>query len=94
MDSLREQHVNQLSETHTLSSQSQAVLNLNLKLQSSATKAQSKTIDLELRKLEASQATDHLGIVQVRCRPWPFSFSRSLASRADPSFFFRTMVSS
>lgn len=57
MESLREQHVTHLSETHNLSNQSQAVMNLNLKLQSSATKAQAKTIDLELKKLEAQQAS-------------------------------------
>lgn len=51
-----------------MSTQSQTMLNLNLKLQSSATKAQAKTIDLELKKLEATQAMEHLAIVQVRSR--------------------------
>ena len=58
------------------------MLNLNLKLQSSATKAQAKTIDLELRKLEATQAMEHLAIVQVRSPP-PKA-SPALRSRARP----------
>lgn len=40
-------------------------MNLNLKLQSTAAKAQSKTIDLELQKLEAFQLAEHLRIVQA-----------------------------
>lgn len=40
-------------------------MNLNLKLQSTAAKAQSKTIDLELQKLEALQLAEHLRIVQA-----------------------------
>lgn len=51
------------------------MLNLNLKLQSSVLKGQVKTIDLELRKLDAMQAVEHLAIMKV-CR---------LASRLDPT---------
>lgn len=40
-------------------------MNLNLKLQSTAAKAQSKTIDLDLKKLEAYQLAEHLRIVQA-----------------------------
>ena len=40
-------------------------MNLNLKLQSSAVKAQSKTIDLELRRLEAAQLAEQMKIVTV-----------------------------
>src|SRR6202012_3534033 len=47
-----------------LGSQSQAMLSLNLQLQSTAMKAQAKAIDLELRKLEAMQANDNLTLVQ------------------------------
>lgn len=41
------------------------MLNLNLKLQSSVTKGQVKTIDLELRKLDAMQASERIAILQV-----------------------------
>lgn len=53
------------------------MLNLNLKLQSSMLKGQVKTIDLEMRKLDARQALEHLAIVKV-C----FSIS-SIRCRAD-----------
>lgn len=65
IDSLRAQQASQDHETATASKESQALLNLNLKLQSSAVKTQSKTIDLELKKLEAAQLTEHLRIVQL-----------------------------
>ncbi|KYG41903.1 hypothetical protein M433DRAFT_114914 [Acidomyces richmondensis BFW] len=57
----------QLSETEAaeLNSKSRAMLELNMKLQSSAAKTQVKTIDLELRKLEAQEALEHLAIVQL-----------------------------
>ena len=41
------------------------MLNLNLKLKSSVLKSQVKAIDLELRKLEATQASEHLAMVKV-----------------------------
>jgi len=40
-------------------------MDINLKLQLSAAKAQNKTIDLELRRMEAEEAMEHLQIVQV-----------------------------
>ena len=40
-------------------------MNLHLKLQTTAVKAQSKTIELELKRLEAAQLAEHLRIVQV-----------------------------
>jgi len=57
----------QLSQTEAadLNSKSRAMLDLNMKLQSSAAKTQVKTIDLELRKLEAQEAAEHLAIVQL-----------------------------
>jgi dynactin 1 len=57
----------QISETEAadLSTKSRAMLDLNLKLQSSAAKTQVKTIDLELRRLDAQEASEHLGIVQM-----------------------------
>lgn len=53
------------SEASQLSERSRAMLDLNQKLQSSAAKTQVKTIDLELRKLDAQEATEHLAIVQL-----------------------------
>ena len=57
----------QISETEAaeLSSKSKAMVDLNMRLQTSAAKTQVKTIDLELRKLDAQQASEHLAIVQL-----------------------------
>ncbi|KAK1067735.1 hypothetical protein LTR74_006209 [Friedmanniomyces endolithicus] len=57
----------QISETEAadLGSKSRAMLDLNLRLQSSAAKTQVKTLDLELRKLDAQEASEHLAIVQL-----------------------------
>lgn len=57
----------QITETEAkeLESRSRAMLDLNMKLQNSAAKTQVKTIDLELRKLEAQEASEHLAIVQL-----------------------------
>lgn len=57
----------QITETEAadLSTKSRAMLDLNMKLQTSAAKTQVKTIDLELRKLEAQEASEHLAIVQM-----------------------------
>lgn len=53
------------SEAAQLSTKSRAMMDLNQKLQTSAAKTQVKTIDLELRKLDAQQASEHLEIVQL-----------------------------
>ncbi|TKA83436.1 hypothetical protein B0A55_00324 [Friedmanniomyces simplex] len=53
------------SEAAELGSKSRAMLDLNLRLQSSAAKTQVKTLDLELRKLDAQEASEHLAIVQL-----------------------------
>lgn len=53
------------SEAKDLEGKSRAMLDLNMKLQNSAAKTQVKTIDLELRKLEALEASEHLDIVQL-----------------------------
>lgn len=57
----------QISDTEAadLSTKSRAMLDLNMKLQSSAAKTQVKAIDLELRKLDAQEASEHLAIVQL-----------------------------
>ena len=41
------------------------MIDINMKLQITAAKAQNKTIDLELRKMEAEEAIEHLNIVQL-----------------------------
>ncbi|KFA81844.1 hypothetical protein S40288_01674 [Stachybotrys chartarum IBT 40288] len=52
-------------ESEKLNDRSRAMMDLNMKLQISAAKAQAKTIDLEMRRLEAQEAEQHLGIVQL-----------------------------
>ncbi|KAI9594342.1 hypothetical protein BDF19DRAFT_130733 [Syncephalis fuscata] len=47
-----------------LISQSHAMISLNMQLQSTVMKAQAKQIDLELRKLEATQAAQHLAHIE------------------------------
>ncbi|KAL8724428.1 MAG: hypothetical protein Q9181_006823 [Wetmoreana brouardii] len=53
------------AEANDLSSRSKAMMDLNLRLQTTATKAQIKAIDLELGKLEAEESAEHLSIVQL-----------------------------
>lgn len=65
IDTLRVQQATQEYESATASKASQDLLNLNMKLQSSAAKTLRKTVDLELKKLEAAQLTEHLRIVQT-----------------------------
>ena len=57
----------QISETEAneLSSRSRAMLDLNRRLQVSASKAQVKAIDVELGKMEARESSEHLAIVQL-----------------------------
>ncbi|RCI05266.1 hypothetical protein CU098_009430 [Rhizopus stolonifer] len=64
LEQLRYREVSQQSEKQTLSSQSQAMMSLNMQLQSTVMKAQAKSIDLELRKLDAAQANDRLSYIQ------------------------------
>ncbi|KAK3072411.1 hypothetical protein LTR53_006864 [Teratosphaeriaceae sp. CCFEE 6253] len=53
------------SEARELGQKSRAVLDANLRLRSSAAATQVKTLDLELRRLEAREAGEHLAIVQL-----------------------------
>ncbi|KAL9008654.1 MAG: hypothetical protein Q9173_006241, partial [Seirophora scorigena] len=57
----------QLTETEAndLNSRSRVMMDLNLRLQASASKAQVKAIDLELGRLEAQESAEHLSIVQL-----------------------------
>jgi dynactin 1 len=52
-------------ESEKLNDRSRAMMDLNMKLQISASKAQVKTIDLELRRLEAQEAEQHLEIIKL-----------------------------
>jgi len=53
------------TEAEELTARSRSMLDINMKLQITAAKAQNKTIDLELRKMEAEEAMEHLAVVQV-----------------------------
>ncbi len=53
------------TEANDLTNRSRAMMDLNLRLQVSASKAQVKAIDLELRKMETQESAEHLAIVQL-----------------------------
>ena len=53
------------SEANELSARSRAMMDLNMRLQTSASKAQFKAVDLELDKMRAQEALEHLSIVQL-----------------------------
>ena len=65
LDSLRAQTQSAQSESDRAASQTAAMMSLNLKLQSSASKNQARSIDLELAKWEAKEHKEMLEIVQV-----------------------------
>ncbi len=65
LEDLRAANQENTSTNEELSNRSKAMIDLNLKLQLSASKAQVKTIDLELRRLESEEAKEHLQMVQV-----------------------------
>ncbi len=67
----------------------QAMLNLNLKLQSSALKSQAKTIDLELGRLQAAQASSHLEMVRTYL---PAAYFEADADAVNCLLFFRRMA--
>jgi dynactin 1 len=65
LEDMRASHSVTETEAEQLSSRSRAMMDLNMKLQASAAKTQAKTIELELRRLDAQEASDHLAIVQL-----------------------------
>ncbi|KAL8277717.1 hypothetical protein RQP46_009839 [Phenoliferia psychrophenolica] len=89
IDQLREHQASQQTESQSLTSQSQAMLNLNLKLQSSVLKGQVKTIELELRKLDAQQAMEHLSIVKPYLLP---AFFEEDSDAVDSLLFFERLA--
>ena len=52
------------TEANELNERAKAMVDLNMKLQVSASKAQTKAIDIELDKMEAQEAAEHLSIIQ------------------------------
>lgn len=69
LDALRTHAQTAQNESATAASQTAAMMSLNLKLQSSASKNQAKHIELEVKKLEAKETRELLSIVQVRKYP-------------------------
>ena len=65
LEDMKASHAVTETEAEQLNSRSRAMLDLNMKLQVSAAKTQVKTIDLELRRLDAQEASEHLAIVQL-----------------------------
>ncbi|OIW27965.1 hypothetical protein CONLIGDRAFT_619576 [Coniochaeta ligniaria NRRL 30616] len=65
LEDMRASHAVTETESEQLNSKSRAMMDLNMKLQLSAAKAQVKAIDLELRRLEAQEAEQHLEIVKL-----------------------------
>lgn len=65
LDQLRTQSQTAQTESATAVSQAATVMSLNLKLQSSVQKHQARTIDLEVKSLEAKECKELLDIVQV-----------------------------
>ncbi|ESZ89969.1 hypothetical protein SBOR_9642 [Sclerotinia borealis F-4128] len=65
LEDIRASHAVTETESEQLNSRSRAMQDLNMKLQVSAAKTQVKTIDLELRRLDAQEASEHLSIVQL-----------------------------
>lgn len=53
------------AEATNLTTRSRAMMDLNMKLQASVSKAQTKTIDVELNRMEAEEAAQHLSIVKL-----------------------------
>ncbi|KAK4670809.1 Dynactin, 150 kDa isoform [Podospora pseudoanserina] len=65
LEDMRASHAVTENESEQLNNRSRAMMDLNMKLQISAAKAQVKTIDLELRRMEAQEAEQHLEIVKL-----------------------------
>ncbi|KAH6666469.1 dynactin [Plectosphaerella plurivora] len=65
LEDMRASHAVTEAESEQLDNKSRAMMDLNMKLQISAAKTQVKTIDLELRRLDAQEAEQHLEIVKL-----------------------------
>ncbi|KAI1100277.1 CAP-Gly domain-containing protein [Jackrogersella minutella] len=65
LEDMRASHAVNEVESEQLNSKSRAMMDLNQKLQISASKTQVKTIDLELQRMDALEAQQHLQIVKL-----------------------------
>lgn len=65
LEDMRASHAVNEAESEQLNSKSRQMMDLNLKLQLSAAKTQVKTIDLELQRMDAQEAQEHLQIVKL-----------------------------
>jgi dynactin 1 len=65
LDHLRTQTQTAQHESASAASQAAAMVSLNLKLQSSASKNQARNIEFEIKRLEAKESRELLGVVQV-----------------------------
>lgn len=65
LDSMRSATQTAQHESATAAHQTATMMSLNLKLQSSAAKNQARAVELEIKKLEARESAELLGIVQV-----------------------------
>ncbi|ORY52257.1 hypothetical protein LY90DRAFT_670525, partial [Neocallimastix californiae] len=63
LNDIRNKEAFQQIKNEDLSSQTQNMISLNLQLQNSVMKAQSKAVELELKKLDLNQSTDHLSLI-------------------------------
>lgn len=64
LEALRSVTQNAQNESATAASQTAAIMSLNLKLQSAATRSQARNIDHELKRIEANESKEMLDIVQ------------------------------
>ena len=65
LETLRSETQNAQNESATAASQTAAIMSLNLKLQSAATRNQARNIDHEIKRIEANESKEMLNIVQV-----------------------------
>ncbi|KAK7752919.1 hypothetical protein SLS62_005078 [Diatrype stigma] len=65
LEDMRASHAVNEAESEQLESKSRAMMDLNQKLQISAAKTQIKTIDLELQRMDAQEAQQHLQIIKL-----------------------------
>ncbi|KAH7021121.1 dynactin [Microdochium trichocladiopsis] len=65
LEDIRASHAVNEAESEQINSKTRAMMDLNQKLQISAAKTQVKTIDLELQRMDAQEAQQHLQIVKL-----------------------------
>src|SRR5258708_6819470 len=65
LETLRSETQNVQNESAAAASQTAAIMSLNLKLQSAASRTQARNIDHELKRFEANESREMLDIVQV-----------------------------